>query len=444
MESWDSLAPTPPTHMNAASPLWASLNHECRCIHVEVETVRRWVERELIEQGVQDPIVSTHPHLFASVPVFVDASHLRQAYEVIDGVNSVVARVEYQNAVLASTPDIAAIDHGASGVLVGYDFHLSADGVDLIEINSNAGGALLNTLLHRAQRACCADQRGADEAAALQRMLGAMFQQEWRLARPGAAPPQRIAIVDDDPERQYLYSEFVLFKKLFEARGWEALIVDAGELQFDGRRLTHGGRPIDLVYNRLTDFYLEHPEHSQLRDAHRANAVVLTPHPRNHALYANKRNLVLLSDAAALQSFGVAQHEAAVLLRSIPVTRVVSRAEHDRWWSERKQWFFKPASGFAGRGAYRGDKLTRRAFEDVMSGDYVAQRVVSPAERVAPSGGALRWDLRVYVYQGAPLFEAARLYAGQTTNFRTPDGGFAPVLVGGGCRVRRTQTSGRG
>jgi hypothetical protein len=41
----------------------------------------------------------------------------------------------------------------------------------------------------------------------------------------------------------------------------------------------------------------------------------------------------------------------------------------------------------------------------------------------------LKLDLRAYVYQGAIQFLAARLYAGQTTNFRTPGEGFAPMFV---------------
>jgi hypothetical protein len=37
-------------------------------------------------------------------------------------------------------------------------------------------------------------------------------------------------------------------------------------------------------------------------------------------------------------------------------------------------------------------------------------------------------DLRNYVYDGEVQLVAARLYQGQTTNFRTPGGGFAPVF----------------
>ena len=41
----------------------------------------------------------------------------------------------------------------------------------------------------------------------------------------------------------------------------------------------------------------------------------------------------------------------------------------------------------------------------------------------------LKMDLRNYVYRGEVQLVTARLYQGQTTNFRTPGGGFAPVLA---------------
>ena len=42
----------------------------------------------------------------------------------------------------------------------------------------------------------------------------------------------------------------------------------------------------------------------------------------------------------------------------------------------------------------------------------------------------LKVDIRNYTYDGRVMLVAARLYQGQTTNFRTPGGGFAPVLTG--------------
>ena len=43
----------------------------------------------------------------------------------------------------------------------------------------------------------------------------------------------------------------------------------------------------------------------------------------------------------------------------------------------------------------------------------------------------LKVNVRLYTYRGALLLAAARLYRGQTTNFRTPGGGFSPVLLMG-------------
>ena len=42
-----------------------------------------------------------------------------------------------------------------SGVFMGFDFHITASGPRLIEINTNAGGALLNIEMRREQQACC-------------------------------------------------------------------------------------------------------------------------------------------------------------------------------------------------------------------------------------------------------------------------------------------------
>jgi hypothetical protein len=362
---------------------------------------------------------------------------------LIAAIESVVRLPGYREAVLAKAPPIARVDNGPDGALSGYDFHLSADGPRLIEVNTNAGGALLNTQLLRAQLTCCPGTDDTENIAdRAETALLAMFEREWILARGGSAPAARIAIVDQTPAAQYLYPEFLLFKKLFESHGWETVIAEPRELRLDAGRLTHEGKLIDIIYNRLTDFYLEKSEHEHLREAHRLNAVVLTPHPRAHALYASKRNLTLLSDERELHALGVPPQTIEMLLRHIPRTHAVTSRTHDEWWIDRKEWFFKPSSGYAGRGAYRGDKLTRKVFAEIMDGDYVAQSLVPPGlRRPARDSEALRWDLRVYAYAGTPLLHAARLYAGQTTNFRTPGGGFAPVFTGAGlglldiCRV---------
>jgi hypothetical protein len=46
-------------------------------------------------------------------------------------------------------------------------------------------------------------------------------------------------------------------------------------------------------------------------------------------------------------------------------------------------------------------------------------------------------DIRNYCGQGTTWLRAARLWRGQTTNFRTPGGGFAPVLALAGAMAQR-------
>ena len=99
-------------------------------------------------------------------------------------------------------------------------------------------------------------------------------------------------------------------------------------------------------------------------------------------------------------------------------------------WEGRRGLFFKPVAGFGSRAAYRGDKLTRRVWQDILAGDYVAQAIVAPGQRQLAAHDptkVMKFDLRAYAYRGETQWVAARLYQGQTTNFRTPGGGFAPV-----------------
>ena len=57
---------------------------------------------------------------------------------------------------------------------------------------------------------------------------------------------------------------------------------------------------------------------------------------------------------------------------------------------------------------------------------------MAPGERISGSKEdpeMLKFDIRAYVYDGQLQWTAARLYQGQTTNFRTAGGGFSPVYT---------------
>jgi hypothetical protein len=163
----------------------------------------------------------------------------------------------------------------------------------------------------------------------------------WRLEH-GDAPLKRIVIVDENPAEQFLAAEFELFRQLFEANGIAAMVADPADFKRDGERLLLNGEPVDMIYNRLTDFSLDATVNAEIRSVFCAGGVLLTPHPRAHALYADKRNMMLLSDAEALVDMAVPEATQRILLKGIPRTVAVRAEDGERFWGERKRWFFKP------------------------------------------------------------------------------------------------------
>lgn len=411
------------------------LNRECVCQTLDSKRLLQQWQSDPTLSALGESILTQRPHLFSATSVFISPLQQQQMQQLITAIEQVVALPAYRQAVLHQAPNIAQLSNPARGVFLGYDFHLSPQGVQLIEINTNAGGALLNTHLARAQTACCQDMAWASAAnhqlANLEHTFFEMFMSEWRSQR-GSAPLHRIAIIDDDPNSQYLQPEFQLFQQLFQSFGVDAVVIDARELTWRDQQLWAQEQAIDLVYNRLTDFYLIDDSHHALRHAYEANAIVLTPHPQAHAIYANKHNLVRLSHESSLSELGINAETQSLLLKTIPTTEAVTLAQADDLWARRKQLFFKPANGYGSKATYRGDKITRRVWEEILQGDYVAQRLVPPSARRLHAEGVeseLKMDIRAYAYAGTMQLLAARLYTGQTTNFRTSGGGFAPVFL---------------
>ena len=414
------------------------LNTDCVCVTLDIVALREAAEAVVNDPAFFRELADTHPHLFAAQPLFLSPAHAQQMQKLVSVIESVAALPSYQTAVLEYAPDIARFQPGPIGIYMGYDFHLGPNGPKLIEINTNAGGALINAYLLQAQRTCCAESAQTafmhfDLPVLLDRFMSS-FESEWR--RQGRTSQLKsIAIVDQSPREQYLYPEFVLFQRMFETRGIPAFISSPDTLSFRDGALWHGTQRIDLVYNRLTDFDLSKPESQALRSAYLADAVVLTPNPRAHALFANKKNLALLTNEKLLRQWGVAEEFIATLLKGIPRTELVEHAEPDELWGRRNTVFFKPSSGFGSKAAYRGDKVTRKVWNEILTSDYVAQEIVRPSARTISIDGqiqSMKADLRNYTYDGEVQLIAARFYEGQTTNFRTRGGGFAPVFVGDG------------
>lgn len=334
----------------------------------------------------------------------------------------------YSQRVLQWAPDIATHDPGSAGGVLGLDFHLTVDGPRLIEVNTNPGGLLLNAVLLDGVRSCAPAAWTTWTTTAKARNAAVAAWLDDARQQFGRAPA-RLAIVDSAPREQFLYPEFELYADAFQEHGVDCVIRAPEELSLgpDGLADAHGR--IDMVYNRLTDFALEEASHADLRQAYLAGDVAFTPHPRAHALFADKRNLAVLGDPTLIGGFGVDAGSAALLAQVIPPTVEVVPGNRDALWAARNGYFFKPAAGFGSRGSYRGDKLTRRTWESMVSATYIAQTFAAPSLRIVHGGQSLKADVRCFASEAGVLLFAARLYQGQTTNMRTPGGGFAAVLT---------------
>ena len=366
------------------------------------------------------------PNLFSTAVINLPATVDQEIKLVIQTLEQIFNLPAYQSLI---TKTDNCFNPGTPGVFMSYDFHLSPDGPKLIEINTNAGGSAFANLLYLAGESLL---QGKDSnRQPWEETVLAMFQHEWQLKR-GKAPLQRIAIVDAHPETQPFYPEFLIFKAIFKSHGIDAIIIDPSELILKNKKLVFQDSVIDLVYNRLTDFLLQEPQHEVLYTAYQKDYVVLTPHPYAYTRYANKRNLSWLSDTELLTSWGTKPEAVEVLQRVIPPTINVDSRQSEALWEDRKKLFFKPASSFGGKGAFRGSKITRNTFATIMQQNYIAQNYAPPSEislKVDDQEETFKMDIRYYVYQDQILNKVARLYQGQVTNFRSYGGGFALLRV---------------
>lgn len=370
--------------------------------------------------------------LIALEPAQLDV--IRRTVEILFGLSRTAA---YQALVDVDAGEVVRFDPGNRGVFMGYDFHVTPAGPRLIEVNTNAGGALLNglhtlSLCDPEQLAClCQDYLPAET---IRERVVRSFLAEWEAVRGSGVRPQRIAIADERPREQFLFPEFELFVELFREAGIEAEICDTSELlrSANGGLELHG-RAVDLVYLRDTDFVLAEPRSAAVRSAYLAHEVVVTPAPREHHLLANKRRLELFSSAEALGRLGVSEGDARFLAEVVPETRTLAELGKVRAWEERREWVFKPCAAFGSRAVYRGDKITRRKLDEIAEDEsYLAQRRVEPGVidvETIDGPRKMKFDIRAYVYRDEVLLLGARVYQGQVTNLRSPGGGFSGICV---------------
>ncbi len=297
---------------------------------------------------------------------------------------SEVFRVRCSPEYLARFP---SFDPGNYSVLMAYDFHLTDDEtLKLIEINTNGASSLIADILYR--------KHGQEEVSKkFLASLKSSFLNEFGKASG------KVSIIDDNFKKQNSYVEFLMFQELFRSWGFTAEVCNPEDYLES-----------DFIYNRLTDFYFREPYSRKINEAYINKKTIVTPNPHEYDLLANKMRLQYLAEIPTLSA-------------NIPKVKAFSEYNNpEDLWAERKKYFFKPIEAYGSRGAFKGESISRKLFNEIFNKNYLAQELVRP-----PIWQDFKWDLRFYVYKSEIQLVAARLYKGQTTNFQEEGTGLATV-----------------
>ncbi|MDX8381891.1 MAG: hypothetical protein R8M14_07255 [Ghiorsea sp.] len=316
----------------------------------------------------------------------------------------------YLEALASTLPETAAIQPISPSLLMGYDFHLSAEGPKLIEINNNAGG------LWEKDDGWIPQSGMSEMQGELTQRILSMFDSSW----------QHIAIMDEGIENQYMYPEMKAFAALLKSDGRSVYLVSPEDLILKTEGLYVGNHKIDMIYNRHTDFYLESSVLSDIRQTFMAKQIELNPYPRSYALIGDKNRMVDWWKEGFL-SF-LSEEEQAFIHQIVPETRLLANCEMDQAWATRKQWVFKPAARHGGKGVLMGKSISKKRFAELDIDTTVMQQLV-PASQIEIKEQSYKFDVRVYMYGENLIGLSGRAWNGQITNFREEGSGWVAISV---------------
>ena len=369
---------------------------------------------------------SPYTNFSSHSPVFISHTIEENIQEAISIIEKVVLSDSFKRLLIPDS--LLSVKNSGGGILSCYDFHLDGEVPKLIEINTNAGGFFLNYDLLKSSTICCSHaQRQSIEN--IEEKIISMFKNEFK--KTSSKELKTVAIIDENPETQYLYFDFVLCKNILEKNGIKTFIVNSKDLQVVDATAMYNGISIDLVYNRLTDFYFNNEENKKFLPLLESSTTAISPNPNDYILFANKANLLHLQNIDAYKDV-LSHNEIDILKKTLLETIMVSQDKEEYLWGNRKKYFFKPINGYGGRGTYNGKGLTKKVWEYISSNSYIAQETIPANTKNKQIDGkeeSFKFDVRAYTYQGRILLLGARVYQGQTTNFRTLGGGFASVFI---------------
>jgi hypothetical protein len=266
----------------------------------------------------------------------------------------------------------------------------------------------------------------------------------------GKADPERVAIVDWEPQSQVTYGEFCYtLDMLWRRRRIPGVIADPREITRKGEKTFANGVPVDRILNRLTllDWRDRHGQIEPYTHLLWECPQIFAYHPYLWYL-GDKASLTLLSDPSVLRNMGLPPSHVDRLTALVPRTRTLSSfcPEHGQppdvnrileFFGNPSDIVFKPLSSHASKGILFGpvDTPTRKGLEAALPridpSEYVAMEYVPTPEILVPRGGGKRepWhcDLRIFALNSQYVFPGGRVYFGDYTN-QVPCRGFAPLF----------------
>lgn len=356
-------------------------------------------------------------NLISPFTVELPSTVLEQAQKTVHLLFSLRQKQSYLDHYKSLLEQMNLQDPGNKSILMSYDFHIDENNnLKLIEINTNAAFLVLGYELYKMKK------QALPVADFSLNEIRDNILTELSLQNKKPSTAFKVAIIDDKPEEQRLFVEFLAYNELFKSWGWDSKIQDY-------RDLFKNFQP-EFIYNRYTDFFLSDSSSADLLGKFLNKEICLSPNPFEYLLLADKQRLIDWIQPAFLESHGFHGEDLALLKTVLPQSYDLSPASAEEVWAKRKKLFFKPKNAFGSKQSFRGSSISRKAFDELLQDETIAQEFIPAPEQefVTPEGPQkFKYDLRCYAYQGRLQLVVARLYQGQVTNLRTPHGGFGTV-----------------
>jgi len=261
----------------------------------------------------------------------------------------------------------------------------------------------------------------------------------------GKAEHPTIAVADyeDVPTR----TEHHLVARFFESRGCPAIVCDPRHLTYEGGKLRHDGKTIDIVYKRLlvNEFLERRAQVQALYEAARDRAVVLVNPFRCKPIH-KKAIFAVLTDDELQKHF--TEDERAAIRAHVPWTRRVQEGKTTRHgetldlpsWilANRERLVMKPNDEYGGKGVFIGWESSPSEWEQALAtalrASYVVQEKVELLRQTFPElAPELRFrdfvvDLDPYVFDGEVEGFLTRLSGTSLANV-TSGGGQVPAFL---------------